>query len=416
MRCDKKELIERTAVEMESIAKELGLSFWPQVFRWVNKEEMAVLYARDGSPIKYLHWGYGKAYQQWLRKVEAFGELFVIYELVINSNPCIAYLVENTATDVLALVIGHVYGHNDFFRNNIVFRDSNPCYILPLRVLRYERIKELENRFGQENVERVLDAARTVMHHRSGIRQSSPMWLEFFAENPRLEDWERELILIVNDEAKEELRYLQTKTMNEGWACFWETEFIFRSSILPYDVKDGALRFHSVLTSPPDQPMLGFNPYNLGMLIWRDIANRFGEDKLFAVRSEETDVTFFERYLTQEVGAEANLAWFEFDSNYQLRKIIYANKASPDDWGKIKNSTISNLPINSIPLILYAGVEADNTLLMSHFFDGRDLELEDAKKVVSQIASCLWKGPVKLITEVNEKKTTLSANSQGEIR
>jgi stage V sporulation protein R len=413
------ELINKAAEEMEIIAQDLGLTLLPQEFEWVTDRQILALIAKMGSRFKYPHWSFGKEYSKLSRQKETFKDAFEAYELVINSYPCVAYLVENAIPSIVSLVIAHVYGHNDFFKNNIAFRDSNRRSLLYLRAKNQERIKELEQKFGRENVEAVLDAARTIMYHKIDINPSSLTWLEFFAPNPRLEDWERELILIVNEEAKEELRYMKTKTMNEGWASFWEMEIIYRSNILPYFMKDQAAIFHSELVSPPLKPTMGFNPYNLGMLIFRKIMDRFGMEKLFSVRSEETDDTFFENYLDQEIGAEANLAFFDFDQKGKIEKVIFASEADDAQWQTIKNSVISFLPINQIPTVVFQEVERGEILKMRHIFDGRNLDLDETKKVISQIAKYLWKGSVWIFTEAiqdsNRSYIALRANSAGEI-
>lgn len=414
-----KELIMAAAVEMEAIAKDLGLSCYPQVFEWVTPSQMAMLIARDGARMKYPHWSYGKAYRRSREQSEVFGETFVAHELVFNADPCVAYLVENTVTPLMALVIGHVYGHNDFFRNNVAFRGSNAAYLLPLRDARAARVRELEETpgIGVARVEEVLDAARTLMYHRTGIEPASPLWLEFIAnKNPRLEDWERDLILMVHDEAKEELRAIRTKHMNEGWASFWQMDFISRASTLPYAIKAEAARFHAALTAPPGRATLGCNPYNIGMLLWRSVRDRFGREALFAARAEETDASFFERYLTQDVGAEANLAWFEFDqSGLIVKRMIPAADAGPEDWARIKSSVISTLPINSIPLVVYGGITKDGALVMHHYHDGRDLDLPEAKYVVSQVARRLWKASVWFVTEAGGNECRFRANCNGEV-
>jgi stage V sporulation protein R len=415
-----KDLIVRAAAEMEMIAGDLGFSCWPQVFEWVTPEQMSKLIARDGTRLKYPHWSYAKQYRHRLRQAEVTRDVFDAHELVFNSNPCVAYLVANTVADITALVIGHVYGHNDFFRSNIAFRDSNPEYLLPLRFSRAQRVRELEDApgIGIERVEAVLDAARSVMYHRIGFKPGDSMWLEFFMGNPRLEDWERDLVLIVNEESKEDLRIIQTKVMNEGWAASWEMDFISRSTKLPYWVKNAAAKHHAILTAPPVKPTLGYNPYNIyniGMLLWRSVADRFGRDALFAARAGETDAIFVERYLTQSVGIEANLAWLEFNKDGSVKKMIRAQDASLEDWGRIKAAAIAQLPMNSFPLIVCEGIEEDNTLAMQHFHDGRDLDMADAKRVVSQVARTLWKGPVLFTSELDGKKVVILSNSQGEI-
>lgn len=395
-------LIRKTAEEFESIAVELGLECRPQIFEWVTPEQILALLPRGGARQKYPHWSFGKTYQILKRTPSIF------HELVINSNPVIAYLVSNTVFPVQAVVLAHVYGHNDFFKNNRCHKSGNADYVVALRDSRTRRILELEDdpAVGVANVEKVLDAARALAYHRIGPEPSSPSFLEFMLEKaPSLEPWERELIRVVDDEAREELAMLQTKVMNEGWAAYWEKEILMRSRTLETAVKDDALAFHAQLVSPPSEPTLGYNPYNIGMLLWRQIRKNFGLEAMLRIRRDYSDKDFIEEFLTRDVGAEANLAWFVLAEKGEISFGVSAQQADEETWEKIKASVVSNLPIMQIPRIQVGGVADNGTLMLVHYNDGRDLDVNEAMQVLARVASALWKDEVVLVTsEMNEEK------------
>jgi len=396
------EVLTKVAEEFEAIAAELGLDCWPQIFEWVTPEQILRLLPRGGARQKYPHWSFGKAYQMLKRTP------LIFHELVINSNPVIAYLVSNTVLPIQAVVLAHVYGHNDFFKNNRCYRSGKADYIVALRDLRTRRVMELENdpAIGIDRVERVLDAARTVMYQRVGPEPASQTFLEFFLQNaPRLDDWERELLRIVDDEAKEEMASLQTKVMNEGWAAYWEKELLMRSRVLAIDVKDDALAFHSHLVAPPPEPTLGYNPYNIGMLMWRAVLKNRGPQAMMDVRREYSDKAFFEEFLTRDVGAEANLAWFVLAENEQISFGISAEEADEKTWEKIRAGVIANLPVEQIPKVNVGGVGNDGTLMLVHYNEGRNLDVEEAMQVLSRLAASIWKDKVALIMSVINEDT-----------
>ena len=325
------ELIRKYDQEIGRIAREkYGLETYPIQLELINSEQMMDAYSSVGMPVGYHHWSFGKQFVEVENRYRR-GEMGLAYELVINSNPCIAYLMEENSLPMQALVIAHAcYGHNSFFRNNYLFRTwTDASAIIDYLVFARNFIAECEQRHGVDEVERLLDSCHALMNQ--GVdrykrpypisaeeerqrqeereealqRQVSELWstfpemqpdirrreqqsrypaepqenlLYFIEKNaPLLEPWQREVVRIVRKMAQYFYPQRQTKVMNEGWATFWHYTLLYDL----YEeglVNDGfmleALDSHSaVVYQPPFYSPLysGINPYALGFAIFRDI-------------------------------------------------------------------------------------------------------------------------------------------------
>jgi stage V sporulation protein R len=263
------DLIERYDTAIAQVAGEFGLDTYPNQIEIITSEQMLDAYAASGLPVGYPHWSYGK---EFIRNEQAYkrGMQGLAYEIVINSNPCIAYLMEENTMTTQALVIAHAcYGHNSFFKGNHLFRQWTAADgIIDYLVFARRYVMECEERHGFEAVEEVLDAAHALMLH--GVdryrrpaqltlkaeaarlaereahreRQFNDLWrtlpinpakteadttkqfprepqenILYFIEkfSPKLESWERELVRIVRKLAQYFYPQAQTKVMNEGW-------------------------------------------------------------------------------------------------------------------------------------------------------------------------------------------------------
>ena len=165
-----------------------GLDCYPNQIEVIASEQMLDAYASLGLPIHYPHWSFGKAFigheQQYKR-----GRAGLAYEIVINSNPCISYLMEENTLAMQALVIAHAaYGHNSFFKGNYLFRQwTQADAIIDYMGFARRYVMDCEERYGPENVEAVLDAAHALMHH--GVdRYHHPRPLSAEAEAARQAD------------------------------------------------------------------------------------------------------------------------------------------------------------------------------------------------------------------------------------
>ena len=323
-------LLERYDTEIGAIAADLGLDTYSNQLEVITAEQMMDAYSSVGMPLGYKHWSYGKhfvATEQTYKR----GQMGLAYEIVINADPCIAYLMEENTMTMQALVIAHAcYGHNSFFKGNYLFRTwTSADAIIDYLLFAKNYIAECEEKYGEETVELFLDSCHALMNygvdrykrpaplsmHKERQRQEereaflqsqvNDLWrtipvketttddpkttkrfpaepqenlLYFIEKNaPLLEPWQREIVRIVRKLAQYFYPQRQTQVMNEGWATFWHYTLLNEL----YDrgfVSDGFmiefLQSHtSVIYQPPfDSPYYsGINPYALGFAMMSDI-------------------------------------------------------------------------------------------------------------------------------------------------
>jgi stage V sporulation protein R len=323
------ELVERYDREIARIAARYGLDTYPNQIEVIGAEQMMDAYASHGMPVGYTHWSYGKHYlstEQTYRR----GQMGLAYEIVINSNPCIAYLMEENTMPMQALVIAHAcYGHNSFFKGNYLFRTwTHADSIIDYLVFAKRFVAECEQRHGELEVERVLDACHALSNlgvdrykrpNRRSLAQEqarlqereaylqqqvSDLWrtlprrptdgaaepqrtfpaepqenLLYFVEKhaPLLEPWQRELARIVRKVSQYFYPQRQTQVMNEGWATFWHytiLQTMYDEGLVSDAFMLEVLTSHTnVLTQPGfDSPRYnGINPYALGFAMFRDL-------------------------------------------------------------------------------------------------------------------------------------------------
>ena len=149
----------RAQEQIEGYARQFGLTFFRTVFEVVDYDQMNALAAYGGFPTRYPHYRFGMEYQQIFKSYE-YG-LHKIYEMVINNDPTYAYLLEGNLTLDQKLVMAHVYGHADFFFNNMYFAHTNRQMIDEM-ANHATRIRRYQDRYGVEKVERFIDACLSV--------------------------------------------------------------------------------------------------------------------------------------------------------------------------------------------------------------------------------------------------------------
>lgn len=322
------DLLEQYETEIDRVAKSFGLDTYPNQIEVITAEQMMDAYASIGMPINYAHWSYGKKFiktEQDYRR----GQMGLAYEIVINSEPCIAYLMEENTITMQALVIAHAcYGHNSFFKNNYLFETwTDAGSIIDYLLFAKNYLAKCEQKYGVSEVESVMDSCHALMNfgvdrykrpqkismqeererqqNRESYLQSqvNDLWrtlpenktlsseknqrfpaepqenlLYFIEKNaPLLEPWQRELVRIVRKISQYFYPQKQTQVMNEGWACFWHYHILNRL----YDegkVSDSFimefLHSHSNVVAQPayNSPYYsGINPYALGFNMFMDI-------------------------------------------------------------------------------------------------------------------------------------------------
>ncbi|QAA34620.1 SpoVR family protein [Clostridium manihotivorum] len=429
--------LEKWNILIEQTAKEVGLDFYPQEFEIIGYNEMLSYEAYVGMPSRYPHWSYGKAYEK-NKTLYSLNLTGLPYEMVINSNPSLAYLMKDNTLLLQILTMAHVYGHNDFFKNNRLFKEGTDANnTLEMFKLDAETVRRYINNpsIGYQRVERVLDAAHAVRYQISrvigekkisqseqrrrliddfsrkiesrGILDSNdpieepnlskiPLspeddLIQFIIDYGSLEDWEKSLLSIVRRETLYFLPQIETKTMNEGWASFWHYN-ILKKLELPQELHFEFLKRHNDVVAP----MLGgLNPYYVGFRVLEDIERRYGRDKIFEVRAIERDNSFLRKYLTEELCVELNL----FQYAKKGFDFVVDEVSDENGWKKIRDTIASNCGVGSIPYIRVIDLNRrDNTLTLEHVFDGRELDIVYAKETLKYVQE-LWGYKVVLVTK-----------------
>jgi spore cortex formation protein SpoVR/YcgB (stage V sporulation) len=265
------ELIDRYHDVIRKTAQHYRLDTYPNQLEVITAEQMMDAYASVGMPVNYRHWSYGKEFIATEKNYKR-GHMGLAYEIVINSNPCISYLMEENTMAMQALVIAHAaYGHNSFFKGNYLFRMwTDAGSIIDYLVYAKNYVADCEEKHGIDAVEELLDSCHTLMNHgvdryrrpsRKSLAQElaerkeretyaqqqvNDLWrtlprraekagaaeakrfpdepqenlLYFMEKNaPLLEPWQREIVRIVRKVAQYFYPQRQTQVMNEGWAC-----------------------------------------------------------------------------------------------------------------------------------------------------------------------------------------------------
>ena len=445
------------------LVQRLGLDPYTQEFEICDYEEMLSYMVYSGMPSHYPHWSYGKAYEK-LKTLYDYGLSGLPYEMVINSDPCIAYLMRDNTLALQILTIAHVYGHNDFFKNNFTFRTIRAEFTIETFKAHANRVRHYveDPSIGLEKVERILDAAHALslqcrrnlsirkqteteqriaklenskpstdpfqsIHRRKDwvspdldkvpVYPEEDILLFIRDHNPQLADWERDLLTMVHEQAQYFIPQIETKIMNEGWASFWHKR-ILEALDLPQGLRLEFFVRHTQVLSPTPGAI---NPYYVGMKVWEDIEKRwthpspeevkeFGpkketaSEKLIEVREVERDSSFLRRYLTEELIRELNL--FEYQSRGNEK--VVSRVADQENWQAIKDTLLQNVGTGTIPVIKVEDADYNNnrSLFLKHYHDGRDLQIEYAEKTLQYLRQ-LWGRDVVLETVVNDKKSLL---------
>jgi len=456
--------LERWNEKIVSLVERYGLDPYNQEFEICDHEDMLSYMVYSGMPSHYPHWSFGKNFEK-TKTLYEYGVSGLPYEMVINSNPSIAYLMRDNSLALQILTMAHVYGHNDFFKNNFTFRSTRAEFTIETFKGHANRVRHYveDPSIGLEKVEAVLDAAhalslqcrRNLAIKKPSADEERQMKLEEFEppadpfrsihrradqptpdlrkiplypdedllmfirdHNPQIAEWERDLLTIVHKQAQYFVPQIETKIMNEGWASFWHKRIV-EALDLPQGLHlEFIIRHTQVLRPSPGS----LNPYHVGMKVWEDIEKRWnnptaadieefgprkksGNEKLFEVREVERDASFLRRYLTEELIRELNLFEYKSRGNDQ----VVSRVADEDNWRHIKETLIQNVGTATIPVIKVEDSDYLNnrTLLLKHHHDGRDLQLEYAEKTLKYVQQ-LWGRDVVMETVIDDRTTLLT--------
>jgi stage V sporulation protein R len=321
------DLLQEVYKHIEDIGlNDLKLDVYQNQIEVISAEQMIDAYSSIGLPVHYNHWSFGKGFMEDMQKYMS-GKMGLAYEIVINSDPCISYLMEENNAVTQALVIAHAaFGHNYVFKNNYMFKDwTHAGSIIDYMVFAKNYVRECEEKYGEDEVERVIDAAHALSSHgvdkrkrKHSKRMSEEQAflaqlnaaddeqkkldlimkkmslkepeapkpsaddtiideeniLYFIYKNaPNMEKWKRELLRIVYKVQQYFYPQGQTKVLNEGFATFTHyyimNELEKRGVISP-DAQIAWLHMHSNVIYQ-GEGTVNFNPYALGFAIFQDI-------------------------------------------------------------------------------------------------------------------------------------------------
>ncbi|GIX47423.1 MAG: stage V sporulation protein R [Candidatus Tectimicrobiota bacterium] len=455
-------MFEKRVAELEQVARDLGLDFFPTTFEVVPQDIMTEI-AAYGLPTRARHWSYGKVYQS--QRLYGTMGLSKIYEIVLNSNPCLAFLLDTNSEIANLLVAAHVFGHGDFFKNNELFATTNRNMVNKA-VAHAQRIDAYIERYGLETVEHLMDIGfaldRHIDPHKGLERQPYPQRQVVEKERPALpyddlfatpqpsvvyevvgerlpphperdllwflityaplEEWQRDVLQIIREESYYFYPQFMTKILNEGWASYWHAEIFHHwRGVSPEEMIEFA-RLHAGVVNPGSR--LSVNPYYLGYSILVDIEKRWdrlheagessltGREKLFEVRRTEDDVSFLRNYLTPQLVEKLEL--FAYGSGCahppnqrcpRCQDVVITSR----ERDAVLEALLAPRYNYGVPRIVISEVR-DGVLYLEHLDRTTTfLDRHYAEQTLAYIAE-LWRRPVHLITgDERGREVTLSA-------
>jgi len=433
---------------LEELARDAGLDYFPVEFEEVPESFMMEV-SVYGLPVRMPHWSFGVRYiHQLVQHRMGHSRLF---EVVFPGNPGRAYLARRNSLQENTLVAAHVLGHADFAKNNLLFRHSQEqvgYHIVEQAAAHAHQITEAMERHGVARVESVLDAALSLepfididkglcrglyavdarpaaqdrrQDHEDPFRtrfdtltgaegrperkpEVTPgvpphpeydlLW--FIAHYaPDLEDWERDIFLVVREESFYFYPLFACQIMNEGWASYWHARLLRDADFLPSELYLDAIKAHSDVVRPyagDRQVSLSVNPYHLGFSMWEKLIESHGLDEARTIMEQNDDFGFIRNYLSKELASELDLFAFTASRNGEVR-------VEESDVYALREQVLSSKYNFGSPRVCVSEMRDDGRLelLHRHEVDGRGLDLASAEKVLEYIHR-VWRRPVVLHT------------------
>ncbi|RAU03321.1 SpoVR family protein [Bacillus pumilus] len=464
MSVSEKRLLQRAIDEITEIAEGFGLDFYPMRYE-ICPAEIIYTFGAYGMPTRFSHWSFGKQFHKM--KLHYDLGLSKIYELVINSNPCYAFLLDNNTLVQNKLIVAHVLAHCDFFKNNCRFQNTKRDMVESMSAAA-ERIKEYEHLHGTKEVESFLDAVLALQEHidpslvRSKLswnigdeeeyeddqpKRQTPyddLWgmdepkirekkkivkpfppkpekdilLFIEAHSRELEAWQRDVLTMLREEMLYFWPQLETKIMNEGWASYWHQR-IMRE--LDLDSSE-SIEFAKLNAGVVQPSKTGINPYYLGLKIFEDIEERYdnpceelkkagvtegsGRSKMFEVREIESDISFIRNYLTKDLVMREDL--------YLFQKQGRDYKVIDKEWKAVRDQLVSMRVNGGFPYLTVMDGDylKNNELYIKHWYEGIELDLKYLEKVLPYLYQ-LWGRSVHIESILEGKEVMFSYDGKG---
>ncbi|MFD0048660.1 SpoVR family protein [Actinomycetes bacterium NPDC127524] len=458
--------LEYTISEITEIAKGFGLDFYPMRYE-ICPSEIIYTFGAYGMPTRFSHWSFGKQFHKMKLHYD-FG-LSKIYELVINSDPCYAFLLDSNSLIQNKLIVAHVLAHCDFFKNNVRFQNTKRDMVESMAATA-DRIRDYEILHGKKEVETFLDAVLAIEEHidpslmrpklswtlddleideEDQASPSSPyddLWsldskpkthepakkkkkrfppqpekdlLLFIEQYSRdLADWQRDILTMMREEMLYFWPQLETKIMNEGWASFWHQRILRELDLTSSE----SIEFAKLNAGVVQPSKTGINPYYLGVKIFEDIEERYnnptdemiklgiqpnsGREKMFEVREIESDISFLRNYLTKDLVAREDM--YLFQKQGKDYKIV--DKA----WKEVRDQLVSMRVNGGFPYLTVNDGDylRNGELYLKHWYEGIELDLKYLEKVMPYIHQ-LWGRAVHLESVMENKEMLFTYDGKG---
>jgi stage V sporulation protein R len=447
--------LEHSIAEITEIADGFGLDFYEMRYE-ICPAEIIYTFGAYGMPTRYSHWSFGKQFHKMKLQYD-FG-LSKIYELVINSDPCYAFLLDSNSLIQNKLIVAHVLAHCDFFKNNVRFSNTRRDMVESMSATA-ERIAHYEHLHGKEVVENFLDAVLAIQEHidpsllrpklewsiedEEEVKQIKKseyddLWeldakkssskpkltrkrnfppspekdiLLFIEEYSReLEPWQRDILTMMREEMLYFWPQLETKIMNEGWASYWHQRILREMDL----TSEETIEFAKLNAGVVQPSKTTINPYYLGLKIFEDIEERYnnptkdmqerqgvkpgsGREKIFEVREIESDISFIRNYLTKDLVMREDM--------YLFQKQGADYKIVDKEWKNVRDQLALSRVNGGFPyLVITDGDYLKNgELYIKHNFEGTELDVGYLEKVLPYMYQ-LWGRPVHVETVINEKE------------
>ncbi|WP_026672570.1 SpoVR family protein [Alkalihalobacterium bogoriense] len=454
MNSDEQQKLQYAIEEITEIATGFGLDFYPMRYE-ICPADIIYTFGAYGMPTRFSHWSFGKQFHKM--KLQYDLGLSKIYELVINSDPCYAFLLDSNSLIQNKLIVAHVLAHCDFFKNNVRFSNTRRDMVESMSATA-ERVAHYELVHGREEVEKFLDAILSIQEHidPSLVRPKLAWSLEDEDEEPKqkkrtpyedlwdleveekkeepkkkkkkfppspekdlllfieeysreLEPWQRDILTMMREEMLYFWPQLETKIMNEGWASYWHMRILRELPLTSEETIEYAKLNAGVVQPTKTQ----INPYYLGVKIFEDIEERYnnptkemqdiqgvkpssGREKIFEVREIESDISFLRNYLTKELVNREDM--------YLFQKQGADYKIIDKDWKQVRDQLISSRVNGGFPYLTVTDGDylKNGELYITHHFEGIELDIGYLEKVLPNIYQ-LWGRTVHIETKVNDK-------------
>jgi stage V sporulation protein R len=446
--------LEYAISEITEIASGFGLDFYPMRYE-ICPAEIIYTFGAYGMPTRFSHWSFGKQFHKM--KLHYDLGLSKIYELVINSNPCYAFLLDSNTLIQNKLIVAHVLAHCDFFKNNIRFQNTKRDMVESMAATA-ERIHQYEIQYGKREVETFLDAILAIDEHidpslmrpklawsigdeeddseQRIITPYDDLWkldekekmeknqtkrkqfpptpekdLLLFIEtySRELSDWQRDILTMMREEMLYFWPQLETKIMNEGWASYWHQRILREMDLTSGD----AIEFAKLNAGVVQPSKTGINPYYLGIKIFEDIEERYnnptedmmrrgvkpgsGREKMFEVREVESDISFLRNYLNKDLVMREDM--------YLFQKQGRDYKIVDKQWEQVRDQLVNMRVNGGFPYITVNDGDylKNGELYLKHWYEGVELDVKYLEKVLPYVHQ-LWGRPTHIETQIEDRR------------